>query len=285
MRAAQNRGPSRWVVALLAAPLAAAAVTLYPNAPHADADDDFGAPHITNVRLDGGTAYVTFVDNAVGEAGFTATVAERDHPDRTGLFVPLPDGAVPGTQRQTTRTLEGVTPGTALCVSMTAWQRSDLISNGRTSPPSNTVCADPAQGQTNLAMDGVRGKDTQEWNTVATQTPAYSVAFRNTGTSDATGITIDVSTSGVAALGDQTVAPTGWDTMGFTCAPRSPAGAETSAMRCTGGHLANGQDSSAAVIVKFTGPGFGTIHAQISGPTAEPDTSDNGGALSVQVVR
>lgn len=283
VRAAQNRGPSRWVVALLAAPLAPA-VALYPNAPQANADDDFGAPRITNVRLDGGTAYVTFIDNAVGEAGFTATVADRDHPDRNGLVVPEPDGPVPGTQRQTTRTL-GVTPGIALCVSMTAWEESNLIYNGRTSPSSNTVCADPAQGQTNLAMDGVRGKDTQEWNTVATQTPAYTVAFRNTGTSDASGITIDVSTSGVAALGDQTVAPTGWDTMGFTCAPRPPAGGETSAMRCTGGRLAKGQDSSAAVIVKFTGPGFGTIHAQISGPTAEPDTSDNGGALSVQVVR
>jgi hypothetical protein len=39
------------------------------------------------------------------------------------------------------------------------------------------------------------------------------------------------------------------------------------------------------VIVKFTGPGFGTIHAQISGPTGETDTDDNGGALSVQVVK
>jgi hypothetical protein len=92
VRAAPNCGPSRRVVALLAAPLAAAAVTLYPNASHADEDDDFGTPHITNVRLDGGTAYVTFVDNAVGEAGFSATVAERDHPDRTGLFDPHSDG-------------------------------------------------------------------------------------------------------------------------------------------------------------------------------------------------
>jgi hypothetical protein len=161
---------------------------------------------------------------------------------------------------------------------------AELAGLEKVSPPSNTVCADPAAAANapDLALENIRGKAEQQWTTVQNQAPAYLVAFRNAG-GDASAVTVDISTSGVATLGDQGAVAGGWGAAGFTCATRPPSGGETTALRCTGGKLAEGQASNPAVIVKFTGPGQGTIHAQISGG-ADTNTGNNGTSLGVRVL-
>jgi hypothetical protein len=236
------------------------------------------APHITSVRVEGTDAYVTFTDFSSGEEYFNIVLRERDNPDRLVNYDNLPGS--PGASREVARQLSGVAPGVAVCATVSGVRGNLTV---ETSPPSNTVCSDPTRAPLDLAMDNIRGKAEQQWTTVQSQAPAYLVAFRNAG-SDASGITLNISTSGVAALGDQGAVSGGWSAAGFACATRPPSGGETAALSCTGGKLAKGQASNPAVIVKFTGPGQGTIHAQISGEGTDTNQGNNGTALGVRVL-
>ena len=245
-------------------------------------------PHLTGLRSEGTDAYVTFTDFNSIETGFAITLRERDNPDRIlvrNAIVPGSPGG-DGGGREVTRQVSGIRPGVALCASMFAIRRGTFppFDDHELSAPSNTVCADPAAAATaaDLALENIRGKAEQQWVTVQSQAPAYLVAFRNAG-GDASDITVDITTSGVAILGDQGAGVAGWSAAGFNCATRAPSGGETAAMRCAGGKLAKGQAGNPPVIVKFTGPGSGAIHAQISGG-ADTTNGNNGTALSVRVL-
>lgn len=256
------------------------------------AAESLPAPKLQSLRLEGTQAYVAFEDLSDEENGFLITVRERDNPDRVVLKqAPLPGGGAPGRNRVVSQQVNGLPPGVPLCAHV---QSSGLSADGgvaelagleRVSPPSNTVCADPAAAASaaDLALENIRGKAEQQWTTVQSQAPAYLVAFRNAG-ADATGITVDITTSGVATLADQGAGAGGWTAAGFSCAPRPPSGGETAALRCTGGKLAKGQASNPAVIVKFTGPGYGNIHASISSGGVDTNPATNGTALSVRVL-
>jgi hypothetical protein len=250
------------------------------------------APKLQSLRLEGTQAYVAFQDLSEEERGFTITVRERDNPDRVILdHAQLPGGGAPGRSRVVTQQVGNLPSGVPLCASVQSWGLStdggvaELAGLERVSEPSNTVCTDPANAASaaDLALENIKGKAEQEWTTVQSQAPAYLVAFRNAG-GDATGITVDVSTSGVATLSDQAAGAGGWTAAGFSCAPRAPSGGETAGLRCTGGKLAKGQASSPAVIIRFTGPGNGTIHASISGGGGDTNSANNGTALSVRVL-
>ena len=99
---------------------------------------------------------------------------------------------------------------------------------------------------------------------------------------DASDLTVDLSTSGVAKFGDQGIVAPGWASLGFNCAPRPPVGGESSAMTCTGGKLKAKGDSDPAIIVDFPTAGFGAIHGQISG-AGDVTPGNNGTAHPVQV--
>lgn len=274
------------ITRLALSPVMASALALGVGVAPAAAES-FRAPQLQSLRLEGTQAYVTFEDLSEDELGFSVTLRERDNPDKIVKQGPLPGGGAPGRNRVVTQVLSGLPSGVPLCASV---QSTGLVQGGvaelagleNVSPPSNTVCADAASTPADLALENIRGKAEQQWTTVQGQAPAYLVAFRNAG-GDATGITVDVYTSGVATLGDQGAVSAGWSAAGFSCAPRPPSGGETAALRCTGGKLARGQASNPAVIVKFTGPGQGTIHAQISG-AGDTNTRNNGTALGVRVL-
>jgi hypothetical protein len=142
-----------------------------------------------------------------------------------------------------------------------------------------------------MTADGIAGHSRPDGSlsrSISAPTAATAPTLSPTSSStdnaggDASGITVDVTTSGVATLGDQGAGVAGRSAAGFSCANRAPSGGETAAMRCTGGKLAKGQAGNPAVIVKFTGPGSGVIHAQISGG-ADTTNGNNGTALSVWI--
>ncbi|HEX5166146.1 MAG TPA: hypothetical protein VFV93_12170 [Thermomicrobiales bacterium] len=283
----------RTVVRLAAAALVATWLAAGIGAGVANADDDVGAPEVQGLRLEAPVAYVTFKDNASGETSFLIILSERNDPNRVSAV--WSTGGVPGVGRVATRQVDGIRPGVAYCVVVQAFRSADglevltdlsgLPGTGH-SRESNAVCTDPDVRPPDLAMERIGGREERDWATVAGQAPAYLVAFRNDG-ADARGtVTVDIATSGVASLGDQiAVARQGWEAAGFTCASRRTTGAETAALRCTGGSLKQGERVNSAVIVRFTGPGYGYIHASISvsdGPV-ETDTSDNLAVLGVRV--
>jgi hypothetical protein len=216
------------------------------------------------LRLDGSTAFVTFTDYAETENRYLITIFARGtEPDPSEIDKFVSHGGVPGTGRTATRQIDGVPAGVALC----AWVRAfeyrtaelmDLVQ--ASSARSYAVCADPASVPVDLALENIRGNADPQ----ASASPAYLVAFRNSGGSDATDVVVDISTSGVAMLGDQGAVLAGWQASGFSCAPQSPSGGQTAELRCTGGKLKAGEQSNPAVIVRFTGPGLGAIHASIN---------------------
>jgi hypothetical protein len=259
--------------------LVASGVVLGPGIPHAVADEDLPTAQMDNLRLDGTTAYVTFTDYTEDETGYEITMFERDNRDRIVVDA-TQVAAVPGTRRQATRTVSGIPSGVALCATVRSYR---FGVNGPTSVDnassywSNDVCADPAFARSDLALQNIRGNATPQ----ASASPAYLVEIRNPGGTNAIGIAVDISTSGVATLGDQAAVAGGWNANGFTCASRAPSGGETSALSCTGGQLKQGEQTDPAVIVSFTGPGSGAIHASISSATTDTDTGNNGTALTV----
>lgn len=250
------------------------------------------APQLQSVRVEPPNAIVDFTDRSDNETGFFVFVRERNNPDR--LLMQQEVRSVPGSGRKATQSVGEIPAGVPVCATVQAIRRdqgvlADVFGSPieyvpwvEESPQSNTVCTDPATAPSELALQNIRGKAEQQWATVSGQAPAYLVGFGNTG-ADATGIVVDISTSGVATLGDQAAVQAGWAANGFACASRPPSGGETAALRCTGGSLKKGEQANPAMIVRFTGPGVGTIHASISGPD-DTSTSNNGTAFNVTVV-
>ena len=114
------------------------------------------------------------------------------------------------------------------CGSTSTWGFND-----DPSPPSNQICTDPEKtaSQADLALQNIRGKQ----DPLAPETYAYLILLDNNSANDAKDVTVDLATSGVATFGDQGLVAPGWAAGGFNCAPRPPAGGESSAITCTGG--------------------------------------------------
>lgn len=235
--------------------------------------DELGAPEITRVRFEGSNLFISFVDHASEENGFRYTVRERDNPDRVLVNDVEVPGGVPGANRESTHQFGDIPAGVPVCATMRAYRMSGSGISFRyaDSGPSNTLCTDPAAAQTDVALQTIRGAEFPP----ADQAPAYLVMLRNAGNTDAAGVVVDISTSGVAVLGDHGPVAAGWNANGFDCAVSSPT-----AMRCTGGTVRKGQQINPAVIVRFTGPGFGAIHAQAGG-AGDTNPGNNGTALNV----
>jgi hypothetical protein len=244
----------------------------------AAADDDLRAPQFQTLGLDGTEAILTFTDNTDRESGFHITLWDK----ASNVFVidEVVLAGSPGSRRTVTRQVSGIPPGVRLCGWLFAWEESGEGPAYRysESKASNEVCSDPGPGTaSDVAAENIRGNVEPQ----ASQSPAYLVAIRNAGASDATDVVVDVSTSGMATLGDQTGVLGGWSSNGFNCVPGGPSGGETAALHCTGGKLKAGEATSPAVIVKFTGPGAGTIHASIS-EGGDANNGNNGTALDVR---
>jgi hypothetical protein len=233
-------------------------------------------PLVQNVRTEGNTAYVTFVDNSARESGYS--IEAWGNP-RGETWTNDKQGPVQGHGRVATGTVTGIPPGVPICAKVRVkidWD--DVVGAGHFIDylDSNTVCTDPVTAPSDVALQNIRGNV----NPQASASPAYLVVLRNPGGNDATGVTVNVSTSGVATLGDQAAVAGGWAANGFSCASRPPSGGETSALTCTGGNLKKGEETAPAVIVRFTGPGSGAIHAQVSG-AGDNTPGNNGTALNV----
>jgi hypothetical protein len=237
----------------------------------AAADERQDPPVVQSLRLEGSEAYVTFVDNS-DEARFRIVVVTKGEDSRTVASVEVPPN--PGNGRVVTRQVSGMPAGQAVCAGVSALGPDPAPGSTYrwTSQAFDQACADPANVPSDVALQNIRGNA----NPQAGASPAYLVALRNAGGADATGVTVNVSTSGVATLGDQAGVAGGWAANGFSC---SGGG---SALTCTGGNLKKGEETAPAVIVKFTGPGLGAIHAQISG-AGDTNAGNNGTALNLTV--
>jgi hypothetical protein len=234
------------------------------------------SPLVQNVRTEGNTAYVTFVDNSARESGYRVEAWANPVDD---TWTNDKQGPIQGNGRVATGTVTGIPPGVPICAKVEVridWDDAVGAMDFTDYLGSNTVCTDPVTAPSDVALQNIRGNV----NPQASQSPAYLVALRNPGGNDATGVTVNVSTSGVATLGDQAAVAGGWAANGFSCASRPPSGGETSALTCTGGNLKKGEETAPAVIVKFTGPGLGAIHAQVSG-AGDNTPGNNGTALNV----
>lgn len=215
--------------------------------------------------------------------GIWLTVRERDNPDNVivnGQDVDI--HPLPPAFRDITETVGGMPEGTAVCVSVVVWKYVHLGINDDPSPPSNQICTDPEKtaSQADLALQNIRGKQ----DPLAPQTYAYLILLDNNSANDAKDVTVDLATSGVATFGDQGLVAPGWAAGGFNCAPRPPAGGESSAIRCTGGTVKAKDHTDPAVMVTFNSAGFGTIHAQVSGG-GDTTPGNNGTALTLQPVQ
>jgi hypothetical protein len=231
------------------------------------------SPLVQNVRTEGNTAYVTFVDNSARESGYRV-IAWGNPVDDT--WTNDSQGPVQGNGRVATGTVTGIPPGVPICARVEVkinWDDAVGAMDFTDYLRSNTVCTDPVTAPSDVALQNIRGNV----NPQASASPAYLVELRNPGGNDATGITVDVSTSGVATLGDQAGVLGGWSANGFSCATTSPT-----SMRCTGGTLKKGEQTAPAVIVRFSGPGLGAIHAQISG-AGDNTPGNNGTAYNLTV--
>jgi hypothetical protein len=256
--------------------------------------EDFGGlnwlrqPGADSLRVEGSEALVTFTDYSDEDNGYGIRVYERSDPSRSVVGDPrdgVEVGAVPGTRRSATRTVGPVPEGVALCAQVQARLFRIEAPLGPIAPQvenkssgwSNEVCADPADPASDVALQNIRGNASPQ----AAQSPAYLIVVDNPGGADAKGVVVDVSTSGVATLGDQAAVAAGWTANGFNCAPGAASGGQTSALRCTGGNVKKGGSVNPAVIVRFTGPGLGAIHAQVSG-AGDTTPGNNGTALNLQ---
>jgi hypothetical protein len=215
--------------------------------------------------------------------GIWLTVRERDNPDNilvNGRDVDI--HPLPPPFHDITQTVGGMPEDTAVCVSVVVWKYVHIGVNDPPSPPSNQICTDPAvtAKQADVGLQNIRGKQ----DPVSGQSLAYLVLLTNNSANDASDLTVDLATSGVARFGDQGIVAPGWASLGFTCAPRPPTGGETSAIKCTGGRLKAKDHTDPAVIVSFPDPGFGTVHAQVSGG-GDTTPGNNGTALTLQVVK
>lgn len=255
-------------------------LVLAPGIPAAAADD-LVAPTLQSLRLEGTEASVTFTDHNSTENVYFITMRERDNPDHVVFDgAPIPGGGVTGTERQATRTMSGIPPGVPMCATVTAGEESGsgILYRFNESPPSNTVCTDPVTvaAASDLELVTIGGRE--ELQFAVNRSAAYLLALRNSGGTDATGVVVDISTWEMATLGDQSVVLPGWKANGFTCTTTSPT-----SMHCTGGSLKKGEKTDPAVIVQFTGIGFGHIRAEVSG-AGDTNTGNNGTTLNVRVL-
>jgi hypothetical protein len=215
--------------------------------------------------------------------GIWLTVRERDNPDNV-----LIDGRdvdihpLPPPFRDITQTVGGIPENTPVCVSVVVWTYVRLGFNDGPSAPSNQICTDPAvtAKQADVALQNIRGKQ----DPLSTQSMAYLIMLDNNSANDASDVTVDLATSGVARFGDQGIVAPGWANLGFNCVSRPPVGGESSAIKCTGGRLKAKEHTNPAVIVNFPDPGIAMIHAQVSGG-GDTTPGNNGTALTLQVVK
>jgi hypothetical protein len=254
----------------------------YPSAA-AETDDSIPVPDVLSVRLDQApsdrpnapvNATVTFTDRAENDTGYLIEIREKNslgNIEKTGRFL-----GVPGVGRTATQVVSGVEAGGAVCADVIT-----LVGDNQ-SRMSSAVCTDPAEPRTDLALQTIHGKDQEDWNIVKDLERTYILFLNNPGNVEATDVAVDIATSEVATLGDQSIVKPGWDASGFACAPRPPQGGETAALHCTGGHLDPGKQVNPGVIVKFTRPGFGAIHASISG-AGDTNASNNSTAFNIRV--
>jgi hypothetical protein len=251
-----------------------------PVVPMAGADT--AAAQLKSATVKKTTLTYTFaLQDTEDVGGVWLTVRERDNPDNVivnGQDVDI--HPIPGAFRDITRTAADIPEGTAVCVSVVVWKYVHLGINDDPSPPSNQICTDPetTAKQADVALQEIRGRD----DPVSGQSLAYLVLLANPSANEATDVTVDLSTSGVAKFGDQGIVAAGWTNNGFACAPRPPVGGESSAMTCTGGRLKAKDHTDPAVIVDFPTAGIGAIHGQISG-AGDVTPGNNGTAHPVQV--
>jgi hypothetical protein len=259
----------------------AAAVTLTAAAVAPSAAADIPTPTLKTATVKGSTLTYTFqLASNEDVGGIFLTVRERDNPDNVIIdgqnidIKPLPPAF-----RDITETIGGIPEDTAVCVSFAVWTYVHIGINDDPAP-SNQVCTDPAKTakQADVALQEIRGRD----DPVSGQSLAYLVLLANPSANEATDVTVDLSTSGVAKFGDQGIVAAGWTNNGFACAPRPPVGGESSAMTCTGGRLKAKDNADPAVIVDFPTAGIGAIHGQISG-AGDVTPGNNGTAHPVQV--
>lgn len=227
--------------------------------------------------------YTFSLPETEGVGGIWLTVRERDNPDNViidGQDVDI--HPIPGAYRDITRTAGGMPDGTAVCVSLVVWKYIHIGINDDPSPPSNQICTDPqtTASQADVALQNIRGKQ----DPLAPETYAYLILVDNNSANEAKDVTVDLATSGVATFGDQSLVAAGWPANGFSCAPRPPAGGESSAIRCTGGTVKAKDHIDPAVMVTFNSAGFGTIHAQVSGG-GDTTPGNNGTALTLQPIQ
>jgi len=270
------------IPSILAAAGLLAVAGLQATAPPATADT---LPAVLkSATVKGTTLTYTFAlqDNEdVG--GIWLTVRERDNPDNViinGQDVDI--HPLPPAFRDITETAGGMPEDTPVCVSVVVWKYVHLGINDDPSPASNQICTDPAATakQADVALQNIRGKQ----DPLAPETYAYLILVDNNSANAATDVTVDLSTSGVATFGDQSLVAAGWPASGFSCAPRPPAGGESSAIRCTGGTVKAKDHIDPAVMVTFNSAGFGTIHAQVSGG-GDTTPGNNGTALTLQAIQ
>jgi hypothetical protein len=261
----------------------AAAVTLTAAALAPSATADIPTPTLKTATVKGSTLTYTFqLASNEDVGGIFLTVRERDNPDNVFIdgqnidIKPLPPAF-----HDITETIGGIPEDTAVCVSFAVWTYVHIGFNDDPAP-SNQVCTDPAKTakQADVALQEIRGRD----DPVSGQSLAYLVLLANPSANEATDVTVDLATSGVAKFGDQGIVAPGWASLGFACAPRPPVGGESSAMTCTGGKLKAKDHTDPAVIVDFPMAGIGAIHGQISG-AGDVSPGNNGTAHPVQVLQ
>lgn len=267
-----------------AAVLGMAAVATVAGPAHpAAADEQIGPPTLQSVRLEPPSAFLTFKDNSAIETNFHIVLRERDNPDR--IVAKANVLSVPGEGRVATRSIGGVPSGVALCAIIQSQIREEVPFGTfllvEASANSNTVCVDSlTPAPPDLALEKIRGRE--EWK--PTESISYVIPMRNDG-ADATGtVVLEVATSGIATVtgGYQP----GMAALGFTCVTKPASGTTTATLRCTGGSLKKGENTTTAILVRLTRPGYGAIHATISlsGGPAETDTSDNASTLPVRAL-
>jgi hypothetical protein len=251
------------------------------------AADDLAPPNIQSVRVDGTVLYVTFsLANTDDLEGLWINVRERDNPDRLIFSAQagdeLPLRPIPDPYRAVTRQMDGVPPGVPVCVTLELYRDPSRFMDFRDgkSGPSNSVCTDPAV--TKAAPDltvTVRGNESLtagQREQHAQSGVFYFVKISNSGGGDATGVVVDMQTSGTAELAaDQSLPTNSWTAAGFTCTPPT-----ATAWRCSGGTIKTGESREQMLLVKFTRPAQGHIHVGVSGP-GESQTGNNAHAMNV----
>ncbi|MBX5489240.1 MAG: hypothetical protein DIU75_003250 [Mycolicibacterium hassiacum] len=261
--------------------LTAAAGLGTPYAAHAEPDDDkqieyydwelfraANSPVLQSIRVEGDTVHFTFVDRSEVEGEYTFVA--WPHPNELA-YKSTSRPRVPGKGRVVNGTVSGLPSGVEICGNVStevewdgAYRRAE----------SNRVCYNPETAPPDLALQTIRGPADRPAHAGGA---SYILELRNVGANDASGVVVDVSTSGVAELGDQSVIRQTWANNGFTCTVNSPTN-----MRCTGGNVPKGTKIEPWVMTTYKGPGQAWVHAQVSG-AGDNTPGNNGTAFHTNV--